>query len=159
MNEYAILKFVHILSATFLFGTGVGTAFFMWMAHKSGDISTLRRTTRHVILADWVFTATSALIQPLTGFLLMQELGWSFASTWFVAVVFLYLLVGVCWIPVIFIQYRLRDFVDSVAQFSELPVQYHETMGKWTALGIPAFVAIILLFALMVFKPLGAGLH
>jgi uncharacterized membrane protein len=157
MSVYEILKFVHVLSATFLFGTGVGTAFFMWMAHKSKDINALRTTTRHVILADWVFTTPAAIIQPVTGWLLMRELGWSFESRWFLAVVLLYVLVGICWVPVVVIQYRLRRFADSVAAFSELPVEYHASMRSWTALGVLAFFAMFGLFALMIFKPLGAG--
>ena len=157
MNTYEVLKFVHVLSATILFGTGIGTAFFMWMAHVSRDINTLRMTARHVIVADWVFTTPSAIVQPVTGLLLMRELGWSFESTWFLAVVVLYVFVGICWIPVVFIQYRLRRFVDSAAAFSQLPVGYHASMRSWTALGIFAFIAMLGLFALMIFKPLGAG--
>lgn len=102
--DYATLKYIHILSATVLFGTGLGTAFFMSMAYFSKDIPTLTYTTKHVILADWFFTTPSVIIQPITGIWLMTMLHYSFNSLWFAWTLGLYILAGICWLVVVFIQ-------------------------------------------------------
>jgi uncharacterized membrane protein len=153
VNTYVLLKTLHIVSATLLFGTGLGTAFYLWMAHRSRNIHALRITVRHVILADWIFTAPAIITQLITGFLLMNHLGWSFTSLWFFVVIPLFLFVGVCWIPVVVLQYRICSFVDEAHTFETLPVRYHQIMNLWVILGIPAFGAVLILFMLMVYKP------
>lgn len=158
MSLYEILKLIHVLSATLILGTGLGTAYFLWMAHLSGDIHTLRKTAHHAILADWIFTTPAVVVQPITGVLLMNQLGWSFQSFWFITVVVLYLVVGACWIPVVFIQYRLRRFAEQVAAFSELPREYFTTVRIWISLGVPAFVGVLALYVLMIFKPMNTGI-
>lgn len=152
MEYYFILKFVHILTATLLFGTGIGTAFFMLMAYVSKDVATLKRTTCHVVLADWLFTAPSVVLQPITGIALMWMLHYAFNTLWFVLVIVLYLVVGCCWIPVVYIQYQLRNTVKNLALNEPLPARYHRLMRWWIALGIPAFIGVMLLYWLMVSK-------
>ncbi|HEX5055166.1 MAG TPA: DUF2269 domain-containing protein [Gammaproteobacteria bacterium] len=153
MNTYTFLKTLHIISAMLLFGTGLGTAFYLWMAYRSRDIYALRITARNVILADWIFTAPAVIIQATTGILLMDHLGWSFASLWFVTVISLFLFIGACWIPVVVLQYRIRDIAMQSSSFELLPVRCHQLMYVWVCLGVPAFSAVLLLFALMVYKP------
>jgi len=149
MFDYHLIKLIHIISATILVGTGFGTAFFLFMAVRSDSRETIRITSRHVILADWLFTAPSVIIQPVTGGFLMQTLGLSFSSTWFVLVVVLYVLAGACWIPVLWIQYRLRKLSET----DSLTPEFHRLMRVWIGLGIPAFLAMLVLYYLMVFKP------
>ncbi|MGD9591639.1 MAG: DUF2269 family protein [Candidatus Berkiella sp.] len=150
---YLILKYIHILSATVLFGTGLGTAFFMWMAYFSKDISTLTNTTKHVILADWFFTTPSVIIQPITGIWLMLILHYPFNSIWFVTTVLLYLLAGVSWIVVVFIQYKLHHIVKALkTNHTHLPRSYHNLMKWWLGLGVIAFSAILAIYWLMVTK-------
>ncbi len=153
MSTYLLLKTLHIVSATLLFGTGLGTAFYLWMAHRSRNIHALRITALHVILADWIFTAPAVIIQLVTGLLLMNHLGWSFTSLWFVVVIPLFLFVGACWIPVVVLQYRICGFVHEANAFESLPIRYHQIMNLWIILGIPAFCTVLLLFMLMVYKP------
>jgi uncharacterized membrane protein len=153
MITYTFLKTLHIVSAMLLFGTGLGTAFYLWMAHRSRDIHALRITAGHVILADWIFTTPAVITQVMTGALLMDHLGWSFMSLWFVTVISLFLFVGACWVPVVVLQYRIRDFAMSAASYESLPAQYHQLMYLWVGLGVPAFSVVLLLFALMVYKP------
>jgi len=150
--EYIIIKFIHILSATFLFGTGIGTAFFMLLAYLSGNVTTLKYTTRHVVLADWIFTTPSVILQPITGIWLMLILHYPFNSLWFALVMGLYLFVGACWIPVVFIQYRLRQMVIVLDNNAPLPIQYHRLMRWWIGLGVCAFIAIIVVYWLMLSK-------
>src|SRR6266568_2893476 len=107
---YEAIRIVHILGTVLIFGTGLGTAFFLLMAYRSRDIDAIRVTARHVVIADWLFTAPAVIVQPITGALLMGQLGRSYNSVWFAAVAALYVLTGACWIPVLFVQYRLRHF-------------------------------------------------
>lgn len=151
MDYYYLLKFIHILSATFLFGTGIGTAFFMLLAYLSQDVATLKQTTRHVVLADWIFTTPAIIIQPLSGIALMMILHYPFHTWWFALTVFLYLLAGACWLPVVFIQYRLR-YLANHSQNNHLPPEFHNLMRWWIMLGIPAFIALIVIYWLMVSK-------
>lgn len=150
MTGYLTLKLVHVISATFLLGTGLGTAFFLWRAVRSGDRGAIRVTTRNAIIADWAFTTPAVIVQPLTGLLLMVELGFRFDSTWFITVAAIYVLVGACWIPVVLLQYRLWQLAQSNV---DLPPQFHRLFRRWCLLGYPAFVGVLALFVLMIFKP------
>lgn len=154
MDNYLLLKLLHILSAVVLAGTGSGIAFFMFMAHRSRNLQALAITTRHVVLADWLFTAPAVVLQFGTGLLLMRRLGLSFSSPWFLTALGLFLFIGLCWLPVVVIQYRLRALAKEALHSGELAPAFSRLMRWWTALGIPAFIAILLLFWLMVFKPL-----
>ncbi len=153
MNAYLLLELTHILSATLLFGTGLGTAFFMLMAHRSRNPQVIHATARHVVWADWLFTTPAVIIQPLTGVLLMRVLGYSFDSPWFYSVAGLYLVAGLCWIPVVRIQYRLRELSRDCHAAEGLPAEFGRLMRVWAALGAAAFSAVLGLFVLMIFKP------
>lgn len=154
MDAYFILKLAHIVSATLLFGTGLGTAFFMWMAHRSRNVAAIAVTAGHVVLADFLFTTPAAIAQPLTGFLLQQRVGYPLGMRWLAAALVLYAIAGACWIPVVFIQLRVRDLArDALARGTSLPPDYDRLMRLWFALGWPAFFAVLAVFALMVFKP------
>ena len=147
---YETVKIVHILGTVLIFGTGLGTAFFLLMAYRSRDIDAIRVTARHVVIADWLFTTPAVVLQPITGALLMEQLGRRYDSAWFAAVVLLYVLTGACWIPVLFVQYRLRDLARSAMSYDALPPAFHQLMRRWIALGIPAFTAVLLIVVLMV---------
>jgi uncharacterized membrane protein len=154
MESYFLLKLIHVLSATLLFGTGLGTAFFFWMAHRRGDVRAIAITARHVVLADTLFTAPAIIVQPLTGWWLMQRMGMGFDQSWLQATIVLYLLAGACWLPVVWIQLRLRNLAEAaVHDGTPLPQSYQRLAGIWFALGWPAFLAVIGIFWLMVRKP------
>ena len=148
MTLYLWIKLVHILSASVLFGTGMGTAFFMFKAYLSKNDEAIAVTTRNVVMADWVFTTPAVVIQLVTGLWLTDKLNISFTSTWFIAVIGLYILVGICWIPVVWIQIRIRDLIAGGANRDD----YRKLMRTWIALGVPAFASILILFFLMVAK-------
>ena len=154
MDNYLILKLIHILSAVILAGTGIGIAFFMFMANRSKDIHAIAVTTRHVVLADWIFTTPAIIIQLISGFWLMRILGYSFSSPWFIAVIGLFVFIGACWIPVVFIQYRLRTIAVAQLETSVIDERFKILMRRWAVLGIHAFIGIVIIFWLMVFKPL-----
>jgi len=151
MDNYFLLKVLHILSATILTGTGVGIAFFMFMTWRSGNTEAIQVTTRHVVLADWIFTAPAVVIQFVTGLLLANRLGIAMLSPWMLAVTGLFIFIGCCWLPVVWIQYKLRAMAGD-EQFER--EQFDRYMRLWTALGIPAFTALLVVYWLMVFKPL-----
>jgi uncharacterized membrane protein len=148
------LKLVHILGASVLFGTGLGIAFFMWMANRAGDPANIAGTAGTVVIADTVFTAVAVIVQPISGVLLAWLIGYSLLELWILAALVLYLVVGLCWLPVVVIQIRLRDIARGAAQKSAaLPDEYRRLYGIWFALGWPAFIGVILIFGLMIWKP------
>lgn len=153
--DYVVVKWLHILSSTFLFGTGIGSAWYMLFANISRDVRAIAVVSRNVVIADWIFTATTAVIQPATGFYMIHLAGYPFHSTWIMWSVALYVLAGACWLPVVWIQMRLRDLAaEAVRTDSALPPQYWRYFKIWVALGIPAFAAFVVIFWLMVAKPM-----
>ena len=153
-EHYTLLKFVHVLSSTLLFGTGLGTAFFQWQAHRSGDVRAIAATARQVVLADFLFTTPAVIVQPLTGYLLARMVGYELTAPWLMLAMILYLVAGACWLPVVAIQMRVRDLASvAVARGEPLPPRYHSLMRTWFALGWPAFLAVALTFWLMVRRP------
>lgn len=154
MSEYLTLKLLHILSSTFLFGTGLGTAFYMWRADLSGDIRAMAVVSRNVVLADWLFTTPAVVIQPLTGLWLIHVLGLSLSTTWIWLSLLLYALIGCCWLPVVFIQIRVARLTANLNQQGLAGNgELRRLMRWWYGLGWPAFIAVIVIFWLMVFKP------
>lgn len=151
MEHYQLLKMIHLLSAMVLIGTGSGIAFFMFMANVSKDLAAIRITTRHVVLADWIFTAPAVVVQFISGVLLMNGLGYTYSSDWFFWVISLFILIGCCWLPVVAIQYKLKSLAEAES-FNKQAFRYW--MRLWTALGIPAFTMIVIILYLMVYKPL-----
>jgi uncharacterized membrane protein len=151
MNLHLWIKLVHILSAAVLFGTGMGTAFFMLKAYLSENEQAMKITTNTVVMADWVFTTPAVVIQLATGLWLTSKLNIAYDSAWFVAVISLYALVGLCWVPVVWIQIRIKDLIATGSARDD----YRQLMRVWMALGVPAFGSVIVIFYLMVSK-LGA---
>jgi uncharacterized membrane protein len=153
--EYVIVKWLHILSSTLLFGTGLGSAFYMFFASRTRDVRAIAVVVRYVVIADWAFTTPTIVMQPLTGFYLVHLAGYPLASTWIVASLCLYLLAGACWLPVVWMQIRMRDMARQAAASDDaLPERYWRLMRSWVALGIVAFIALVVVFYLMVAKPL-----
>ncbi len=151
---YEIVKTVHILSATVLFGTGLGTAWFMWRADRSGDVAMIAATARNVVLADWLFTTPAVIVQPLSGIWLTHLVGYSSTEPWLLWTYGLYALAAACWVPVVRLQIRMRDLAaDAQANGASLPPDYHRLTRVWFLLGWPAFLAVIVTVFLMVAKP------
>jgi uncharacterized membrane protein len=154
LTLYLVLKFLHLTGAAILLGTGIGIAFFLFMADRAGDPRSLAATLRIVVIADYVFTATAALAQPVTGLLLADVGGYPLGQTWLEASIGLYLVVGVCWLPVVVLQIRMRDLaVAAAAAKQPLPPAYHRLRRAWFWLGWPAFLALLAVFWLMLAKP------
>jgi len=148
------LKCLHILSATVLFGTGIGTAFQMVMAMRGRDPATIHAVARAVVTADWVFTTPAGVIQPASGIALALATGYSLTEAWLLATYVLYALAFLCWAPVVGLQIRIRDLAgQAVATGGPLPPRAVLSYRIWFALGWPAFTALVVIFALMVFKP------
>ncbi|MDQ1231286.1 DUF2269 domain-containing protein [Sphingomonas sp. SORGH_AS_0879] len=153
MADYLLLKTVHILSSTLLFGTGLGTAFHGWMANRSGDAGARRVVNRNVVLADWLFTTPAVIVQPVTGVWLAHIAGFPLTTGWLAASIALYLMVGACWLPVVGIQIRMRRIADATPADRPLPARYFQLSRTWFLLGWPAFIGVIVIFWLMVTKP------
>jgi uncharacterized membrane protein len=154
MDTYLLLKTIHIVSSTVLFGTGLGTAFHFWLAHRSGRIEAIATAARSTVIADFLFTTPAVVIQPVTGIALALMAGFPLASTWILASIGLYLLAGGCWIPVVVIQMRMRRLAEhSLREGFPLPPTYFRLAQTWFLLGWPAFAALVAVFWLMVAKP------
>lgn len=153
MEYYLTLKLIHILAAVVVTGTGAGIAFFMFMASRSNNPQAIYVTAQHVILGDWFFTTPAVITQITTGIFLMNLQGYSFNSPWFYWVIGLFAFIGICWLPVLRIQYRLRVLAKVSVDSNEVIPEFKSLMRTWTLLGIPAFAAILAIFWLMVFKP------
>ena len=156
--QYEFWKTAHILSAAVLFGTGIGIAFFCWFGYRSamrsGEIATLRSFLRLTAIADAWLTAPAVVFQAVSGTVLMNLLGWSLTSQWSVLVWALFVFVGACWLPVVAIQIRLKREAERASSMAALPEGFHQLFRLWFRLGVPAFTAIVVLYYIMVARPL-----
>lgn len=153
--EYLWLKYIHILSSTFLFGTGVGSAFYMFRANVSKDVPSIYFAARNVVLADWLFTTPTVIIQPITGFWMMHLLGVCLTDAWILVSIIIYLIVGACWLPVVFLQMKMRDLAGEALKTGVLlPPVYWRYEKIWFWLGVIAFPLMLIIVHLMVFKDL-----
>ena len=147
--DYFILKWIHIISSTILFGTGIGSAFYMFMANRRKEPSEIYFAIRHVVIADWVFTTPSVIIQFITGMVMMHIGGYDFSYTWIRWGVILYFFVGACWLPVVWIQMKMYDIAKSALDSGqELPKEYWKMDKIWIMLGSIAFPVVIIIFYL-----------
>ena len=152
--DYLTLKWIHILSSTLLLGTGLGIAFFMWMAHRSGDARQIAATARVVVIADALFTAPAVVVQLGTGLWLAWLLHLRLTEFWVGTALLLFFVIGACWLPVVWLQLRARDLAAQAArEGAPLPAAYHRVMRWWFGLGWPAFAAVLAIVWLMVAKP------
>ncbi|MFA7386662.1 MAG: DUF2269 domain-containing protein [Thiohalobacteraceae bacterium] len=152
--EYLTLKWIHILSATLMFGTGLGSAFYKFMADRSGNAEAIAHTNRIVVWADWLFTTPTIILQPITGVMLAFALGYPLNSSWLVMSIMLYIVAGLCWLPVVYLQILMKSLSQSaVTTQSPLSPDYHRLARAWFWLGVPAFTALVVIYYLMIFKP------
>ena len=151
---YFVLVYLHVIGATVLLGTGAGIAFFMLVAHLRKDPAVIAGVAGIVVLADFVFTAPAVVIQPITGFLLARFLGYPILDGWIALSLLLYVFTGAFWLPVVWMQIRMRDLANAaVARGEPLPATYHRLFRWWFAFGFPAFFAVLAIFWLMITRP------
>jgi uncharacterized membrane protein len=154
MDLFVVLKLAHVIGACVLFGTGLGIAFFMWMANRTGDPAVIAATARIVVIADALFTATAVIAQPVTGAALAQITAVPLLTPWIEWSLSLYLLIGACWLPVVWIQIKLHTLAIEARDTGKLlSPEYHRFFRVWFMLGWPAFLGVIFIFVLMITKP------
>jgi uncharacterized membrane protein len=152
--DYFLLKWLHVIGATVLLGTGAGIAFFMLMAHRTGDVRVIAGVARIVVVADYAFTTTAVIAQPVTGVLLAKVTGYELTEGWILLSIGLYLLTGAFWLPVVWMQSRMRNLAVAAAASGEpLPPAYRRLFRWWFAFGFPAFTAVLAIFWLMIARP------
>lgn len=155
---YELLLFLHVIGATVLLGTGAGIAFFMVISHQSRDPKLVAHVSGIVVIADTVFTATAAIVQPITGFLLAREVGWPLFEGWVFWSLGLYVIVGGFWLPVVWMQIQMRNLARAAAHAKRpLPPIYFKLYAWWFAFGFPAFAAVMAILWLMLNKPVFGG--
>ena len=157
MSLYLTLKWLHIISSVLLVGTGLGSAFYMFFTNRSGSVQAQAVVTRLVLRADWWFTTPTVFVQPATGLAMAAVAGLPLTTPWLAVSLGLYAVAGGCWLPVVWLQLRMRDMAVEAAQAplgdGVLPPLYWRYARWWEALGYPAFVAMAVVFYLMVNKP------
>ena len=154
MNAYLIIKTLHILSSVLLVGTGFGSAFYLFFTNRTGLVPAIAAVARLVVRADWWFTTPAVVFQPLSGFWLLHIAGWPLTTPWVMWAMGLYALAGVCWLPVVWLQVRMEHMARrAAAESAALPGLYWQYAKWWERLGYPAFVAMVVVYFLMVLKP------
>lgn len=154
MNSYVILKAIHITSAAVLLGTGLGIAFFKWITDRTGEVVAIRVVSEKVVLADWLFTLPAIVVQAATGFALARLMGYPLTRGWLAWSIALFILAGACWIPVVWLQIRMRNLARrSEGDGLRVPSGYRAYARLWFWLGVPAFAAVVVIFWMMVAKP------
>jgi uncharacterized membrane protein len=154
MTSYLIVKWLHILTSVLLVGTGFGSAFYLFFANRSGSVAAQAVVARLVVRADTWFTTPAIILQPLTGFMLARWAGWPLSTPWIALSVWLYVLAGACWLPVVWMQVKMARMAETAAgNQTALPALYWQYAKRWEALGYPAFVAMVGIYYLMVNKP------
>ncbi len=152
--EYLILKWLHVLSSTVLFGTGLGSAYYMFFASRTRDPRTIATVVGHVVAADAIFTTSTIVFQPLSGWRMAHLAGLPLTTPWIAWSLALYLLAGACWLPVVWMQVRMRGIAErAAADGTPMPDLYYRWLRIWVVLGVPAFVSLVVVFWLMIAKP------
>jgi len=155
MHSYLLLKWLHIVSSVLLVGTGLGSAFYLFFVNRSGNVQAQAVVARLVVRADTWITTPTIIVQPVTGFAMMHLAGFSFTAPWIALSLLLYLLAGACWLPVLWLQWRMARMAQTAAtQGGALPMQYWQYARYWEMLGYPAFLAMLVTYYLMVNKPI-----
>jgi uncharacterized membrane protein len=154
MTVYFVVKYLHVLGAIVILGTGTGIAFFMLMAHRTGDAIFIARTASVVVVADIIFTLGAVMLQPVSGGILIVLTSTDFTERWLIASLALYVLAGMFWIPVVFMQIEMRNLAQNAAEKGQpLPARYFELFRRWFLFGIPGFGSVVIILWLMIAKP------
>lgn len=149
--DLLFVKYLHVLSSTLVFGTGIGTAFYLFFVSRTRDVRAIAVVARHVVVADWIFTATTIVFQPASGLYLAHRMGYPLTAPWLYWSIVAFVIATLCWLPVVWLQMRLRDIaVRADAAGRELPRRYAQLLGCWAALGVPALVSFLAIFYMMV---------
>ena len=160
MNTYLIVKTLHIISATLMVGTGFGTAFYLFWANRSGSVAAQSVVSHWVIKADWWFTTPAVIFQPLSGLWMLYERGYTVSTmleqNWVWMTFALYIFSGICWLPVVWLQIRMAKIAEKAHKENAdtIPEPYWRYARRWELLGYPAFCATIVIYFLMVMKPI-----
>jgi uncharacterized membrane protein len=151
--DYLIVKWIHIVSSTLLFGTGLGSAFYMFFVSLTRDPRAIAAVVKYVVIADWLFTTPTVILQPATGLYLVHRAQLPLSTPWLLISILLFLLAGAAWLPVVWMQIRMRDMAeDAVMRGTVMPPRYWSYLRRWVVLGIVAFLALVVVFFLMVVK-------
>ena len=151
--ETSVIRLIHIVSSALMFGVGIGAFWFMLTAVRSGSPAAIAVTTRNAVRAEWFLAAPVAVIQPLTGYLLMRQLDYPLHSRWFLAVATLYTIAGMCWVYLVKAELKMRDLAAAHALAATLPPEFHTFLQRWMRLGLASFAGVLAIFWLMVFRP------
>ncbi len=153
MTSYYVMKYLHILSAVIMVGTGFGSALYVFFANRSGSLTVQHFANSMVVRLDWYLTTPTVIIQPLTGWWLIQHVGWQWNSAWLMSAYILYLLIGLAWLPVVWLQVKMyRCTAQALRLNTALDERYIIYQRYWERLGYVGFSGAIVVFYIMVSK-------
>lgn len=151
---FLFIEYLHVLGAIVILGTGTGIAFFMLMAHRTGEAAFIARTAEVVVIADFIFTLSAVVLQPVTGALLMWLSSTAITEGWLLTSLAFYAVAGLFWVPVVFMQIEMRDLARAAAAHgTPLPSRYFVLFRRWFLFGIPGFGSVMAILWLMIAKP------
>lgn len=154
MSTYLLIKWIHILSSVALVGVGFGSAFYLYFVNRTKNVDAIAEVSKLVVRADYWFTAPTVIIQPISGFVLVSLTSYSFTESWLLATYTLFILAGMWWLPVVWLQIQMAKMARIASdQKTELPERYWRYALFWERLGMLAFPAMVIVYGLMVFKP------
>ena len=154
METFSLLELLHILGAMVLFGSGLGIAFFMVAASRSGNVALIAGTARIVVIADIALMATAFVLQPITGLGMAHIAHIHLWQSWIAISLGLYAVIGLLWLPGFWLRLQMREMAaTALAAGTPLPERYRQFMRLWYWCGAPGFVAIITILYFMVTQP------
>jgi len=150
-----VLKFIHVLAAGTMFGTWLSIAIFMALAHRSHNPSVVALTARFVVSVERTVMAAAIVLLPLSGFPLATAVGLSPSDEFWIAIaVAIYVVVVLCWLGAVFIEFRVRNMTREAAlNTAPLPQAYARLFRFWCLLTVPILVGMMALFAVMIWQP------
>ena len=151
--DYNTLITLHIISVILLLGVGGGSAFYKFMSDRSGNLEVIVHTNKMVVLADWLFTTPSVLLQPITGLMLANLMGYSFDELWLLLSVTLYVFSTLLWLVAVWLQIKMKKMARSaVEQKVNLGEAYAKLVNYWIWLGVFSAFSMGTVFYLMIYK-------
>jgi hypothetical protein len=82
VDSYLVVKTIHIISATILFGTGLGIAHFHLRSSLAKDPVARLFGAGMTVSADFLFTLPAVIVQPLSGAWLIWKGGFDWWDYW-----------------------------------------------------------------------------
>ena len=150
-----LLLTLHILSAVWLMGHLVSSAFWKARADRTGNPQTIATTAQALVRSDFTFTLPGIVVLLGTGIWMAGLTGWDrFQELWLGTSFVLVIVMVIIWLAVLLPQQRrMARFAAETLEGVDQGANYQRASKLWSmAGGIMTLIPVLVLF-LMVFKP------